>query len=195
MGRAWLRSNSSIFQILRCSACSREEADQSWKPGPTRSRSLVCVHQAQTDIWPRKELLVVSWPFAAVIQTTSCQHRRPEELHRVQLVETGMGINKGASRCKGNKTPSGVLIKPTSNGFQSPKDDPGTARVFADSWASPSSSFSRVVKAVPGFGRQSASLGVQDSICIRQQSLLSPPSPLSACLSFRTPSSKPQEFV
>ena len=61
-----------------------------------------------------------------------------------------MGINKGASRCKGNKTPSGVLIKPTSNGFQSPKDDPGTARVFADLRASPSASFSRVVKAVPG---------------------------------------------
>ena len=36
-----------------------------------------------------------------------------------------MGINKGASRCKGNKTPSGVLIKRASNGFQSPKDDPG----------------------------------------------------------------------
>ncbi len=49
----------------------------------------------------------------------------PRELHRAQPVETGMGINKGASRCKGNKTPSGVLIKRASNGFQSPKDDPG----------------------------------------------------------------------
>lgn len=106
-----------------------------------------------------------------------------------------MGINKGASRCKGNKTPSGVLIKPTSNGFQSPKDDPETARVFADSWASPSASFSRVVKAVPGFGRQSASLGVQDSICIRQQTEQSLLLPSFPCLCCGTPPSKPQEFV
>ncbi len=88
-----------------------------------------------------------------------------------------MGINKGASRCMGIKTPSGVLIKPASNGFQSPKerhgDDEGPWQFVASVCF-----LQQSYQVVLGFERQSAGLGVKDSTCIRQQSLLPPRPPV-----------------